>query len=249
MNLALVLDGAIALLLVATIGYAAVLNRRLTALRRTRSEMEALVGQFSEVAERAQSGLAEVQRAASQSGETLEKHLGEARGLADDLAFMVEKGNGLADRLDNQISAAREQSARSGPSVVEPEWAKKADKRGVLVDRDEAPDAAAGPGVRTEPANGSPSQPAEMAEPGPHAAALASAARAARDAVSEVTRKSKPPRRSKEAPQSGQVAATGTNGPRPHGPRPAVAANAPGSAAPAEAADDAPLMQILRRVR
>ena len=96
----LLIDIVVAGLLLATIAFAVVLNRRLAALRGARAEFEQLLRDFSAATERAERGIAELREAAEAAGETLGQRIESATGLADDLMFLVERGSGLADRLE-----------------------------------------------------------------------------------------------------------------------------------------------------
>jgi len=105
--LSLALDIVIAALLIATIVYASVLNRKLATLRNTKQEMEALATRLVDSTERAEKALSELKAAASEDGGNLEKNVSAARGLVDDLRFLVDKGTALADRLTGEIGKAR----------------------------------------------------------------------------------------------------------------------------------------------
>ena len=113
MEFSLIIDALIAVLLVATIAYAAVLNRKLSVLRDGKSEMAALIASFSESAERAGSGVETLKQAAGHSGEVLQNQVDTARGLVDDLGYLIEKGTRLAERLDGGVSGARAKPAAS----------------------------------------------------------------------------------------------------------------------------------------
>ncbi len=114
MDLSLILDAIVAVLLITTIGYAVVLNRRLGALRDAKSEIEALVVQFAESTDKAGSGIDSLKDETRRSGEALQGKLDAARGLADDLTFLLERGSSLADRLDSAVGAARAKIATGG---------------------------------------------------------------------------------------------------------------------------------------
>ena len=114
MDLSLILDAIVAVLLITTIGYAVVLNRRLGALRNAKSEIEALVAQFAESTDKAGSGIESLKDETRRSGEALQGKLDAARGLADDLTFLLERGSSLADRLDSAVGAARAKIATGG---------------------------------------------------------------------------------------------------------------------------------------
>ena len=109
---ALLLDFLVAGLLIATIAYAWVLNRKLSALRDAKPEMEALIARFVQATGRAENGLAEIRQTAEQTGEALRQATEEGRAIADDLVFLVERAGKLADRLT---------VPQSGRPVNEPE--------------------------------------------------------------------------------------------------------------------------------
>ena len=117
MDLSLILDAIVTVLLITTIGYAVVLNRRLGALRNAKSEIEALVAQFAASTAQAGSGIESLKDETKRSGEALQGKLNAARGLVDDLTFLLERGSGLADRLDGVIGAARAKNATGGASM------------------------------------------------------------------------------------------------------------------------------------
>ena len=102
---ATLLDALIAVLLAATIAYAFVLNRKLTRLRNDRSEMEALISRLINATDDAQKGIQALRNHASEVGERLPKGLEQSRGRADALAFLIERAETMARRL-NAGSAA-----------------------------------------------------------------------------------------------------------------------------------------------
>nr|WP_156092734.1 DUF6468 domain-containing protein [Rhodovibrio salinarum] len=112
------MDVLVAGLLAATIFYAVMLNRKLGELRNNKAEMEAMVNRLVQTTERAEHGLAELKAAAHEKGEELSQKLNDAKALNDDLGFLVDKGNSLADRMERQIGAARKVTA--DPRGVEP---------------------------------------------------------------------------------------------------------------------------------
>lgn len=111
---AIVLDVVVALLLVATIVYATVLNRKLATLRNTKQEMETLVNRLAESTGQAETALGELKAAAGETGGELDSQVRRAGELRDDLAFMIEKADRLADRLETQIGHARAKAQPAG---------------------------------------------------------------------------------------------------------------------------------------
>lgn len=101
-------DAIVALLLVATIGYSIVLNRRLGAVRNDREKFEVLVRNLNAASQRAEAAVTNLRVTADDLSRRLEKKVEEARSLSDDLTYMIERGGGIADKLANQIRAGRD---------------------------------------------------------------------------------------------------------------------------------------------
>ncbi len=124
MTPALILDGVVILLLLATIGYAAVLNRRLTRLRSAKEEMETLLREFGEAGTKAQQALAALHGEGQATAERLDGLLEQAASLSDDLVFLIDRGERLADGLASSESGAAERKpapkrpTRPAPVVV-----------------------------------------------------------------------------------------------------------------------------------
>ncbi|HXQ51254.1 MAG TPA: DUF6468 domain-containing protein [Stellaceae bacterium] len=109
MMLSLFGDAVVAVLLIATIAYAAVLNRRLSVLRGDRAKLDELIQGLTVAAHRAEGGIAGLKGAAEDVGRGLEKKIEQARGLRDDLHYMLERGGAIADRLEGTIRARRDE--------------------------------------------------------------------------------------------------------------------------------------------
>jgi len=103
----LVFDTVICLLLVTTIGYAVALNRKLVVLRAARGELEKLFADFAAATGQAEGGLQALKEGSAQASDSLAKNVTDACRLADEMAFLVKKGNEIADRLEVQIAASR----------------------------------------------------------------------------------------------------------------------------------------------
>lgn len=119
MDLGLLADALLALLLVVTIGYAVVLNRKLSALRTTKDDMARMLAEFAQTTAQAEAGVRELRERAAASGDGLTAVVAEADSklekagvLKEDLAFLVEKGESLADRLERGLEAGRASQAR-----------------------------------------------------------------------------------------------------------------------------------------
>lgn len=110
MPLGLAFDGALALLLAVTIGYCALVHRRLGALRAAREEMHALAQRLGEVTARAEAGLERLRGAAEDAAAKIDPRLERAKTLASDLDMLCHRAGKLADRLERGKPAPRSHS-------------------------------------------------------------------------------------------------------------------------------------------
>jgi hypothetical protein len=112
----IVLDLIVSILLIATIGYAVMLNQRLTQLRKNRDDLAKIIVSFNEATVRAESSIPKLRKAAEDAGHTLQERVEKAQSLRDDLAFMIERADTMANRLENGVRSARTE-VRSGPAA------------------------------------------------------------------------------------------------------------------------------------
>jgi hypothetical protein len=109
MDYKLVLDVMVAVLLAVTIVYAWVLNQRLSQLRRNRDDLAKVVSSFNDATARAEAGIPKLRKAAEETGSALQERVEKAQSLRDDLAFMIERADAMADRLEQAVRSAREE--------------------------------------------------------------------------------------------------------------------------------------------
>ncbi len=102
---ALILDIFVAVLLVVTIGYAVTLNKRLATLRGDKEELQKLALSFGEATMRAEDSTAQLRSTI----EVLQERIKKAESLREDLVFLVERGNGTADALEEIVRTARDE--------------------------------------------------------------------------------------------------------------------------------------------
>ncbi len=153
------LDLIVSLLLAATIGYAVMLNNRLSSLRKNRDDLAKTIVAFNDATLRAESSIPKLKRAAEDAGAGLQERVEKAQSLRDDLAFMIERADTMANRLETSVRTARAENraegkgeARGAPAprlsggksdgaAPKPESASRAEPRGMGA----APAAAADP--------------------------------------------------------------------------------------------------------
>jgi hypothetical protein len=124
----LALDAVVAVLLLVTILYCWALNRRIRILQDSKGELAKLIKHFDESTERASESIIALQTASKKIGETIQTRIDKAKYLVDDLSFMIDKGNKLADQMESGISSQRRQlsppsrsaaPSRSAPPAAE----------------------------------------------------------------------------------------------------------------------------------
>ncbi|MBI1263089.1 MAG: hypothetical protein GC184_15330 [Rhizobiales bacterium] len=93
------LEAIVCVLLLATIGYCAVIDRRLRAMRAGQDGLRVLVHDLNTATERAATAIHRLKETNDVTGRELGERVARARALADELGMMVESGNGIADRL------------------------------------------------------------------------------------------------------------------------------------------------------
>ena len=103
----LALQAILIMLLMAFLYYAILLNKRLGNLRASRGELEKLIHTFADATNRADKSIHGFKSTADQSGKRLQDAIVRSQGLRDDLVFLIEKAENMADRLDNGINAGR----------------------------------------------------------------------------------------------------------------------------------------------
>ncbi|RAU21268.1 hypothetical protein CU669_13920 [Paramagnetospirillum kuznetsovii] len=112
------LDIVVSLLLIATIGYAVMLNSRLSALRKNRDDLAKTIINFNEATVRAESSIPKLRKAAEDAGHALQERVEKAQSLRDDLAFMIERADTMANRLENSVRSARTDGKASAPTAA-----------------------------------------------------------------------------------------------------------------------------------
>lgn len=107
MSFALVLDMLIAVLLIATIVYAVMLNRRLSDLRKDQSELEKLAQSFNDATLRAEESISRLTGSSDEMKRDVQETLSKAETLRDDLSFLIERAGASADKLEDTVRSNR----------------------------------------------------------------------------------------------------------------------------------------------
>jgi hypothetical protein len=100
----LILDMFVAVLLIVMIGYAFALNKRLGTLRRDKKELQKLALSFGDATVRAEESTVELRATI----DVLQEQIKRAESLREDLVFLVDRGNGTADTLEELVRTVRD---------------------------------------------------------------------------------------------------------------------------------------------
>lgn len=102
-----ILELVLVAMLGATLFHAVRLERALGVLKRDRAALEALVSGFNASTRQAENGIERLRATADGAGLQIARQAEAALALKDDLAFLTERGERLADRMDALVRAAR----------------------------------------------------------------------------------------------------------------------------------------------
>ncbi|MDO9709359.1 DUF6468 domain-containing protein [Paracraurococcus lichenis] len=98
---------AVVLLLAVALPLVVRLERALAAVRRDRAALEGSAGNLTEATRLAEAASIRLRAAAEGGGRQLSERLAAVEPLRDDLRYLVERAEGLADRLEALVRAAR----------------------------------------------------------------------------------------------------------------------------------------------
>jgi phage shock protein A len=102
-----ILEGVLILLLGATLFHALRLERALGVLKRDRAVLEELVEGFNDSTRQAETGIERLRSAADGAGRQMARQIETAQRLRDDLSFLADRSDKLAERLESAVRAAR----------------------------------------------------------------------------------------------------------------------------------------------
>lgn len=111
---------AVAALLAGTILVALRLERALGAVRRDRETLEGCAAGLDEASRRAEAASVRLRRDAEGSCKAMEEGVAAAEPLRDDLRYLLQRAEAVADRLEELVRAARAGTVQAAASVPSP---------------------------------------------------------------------------------------------------------------------------------
>ena len=106
-NLELIINLLIIVLLVPTIIYAYKLNKNLTLLRENQNSLSHLISSLNDATIKAENSIPKLKNVTEVSSQNLQDVVDNAKTLKEDLTFINERADNLADRLENVIHDSR----------------------------------------------------------------------------------------------------------------------------------------------
>jgi len=120
LNVNLLLDLALMGLLVATVVYCFVLNRRLKVLRDARGDMAGMIREFHQATEAARAGVGELKTASDAIGGELQEHLQSGRTMLDELEVVLASAERVAGRIEKGVENTRAGDPTGGKPELRP---------------------------------------------------------------------------------------------------------------------------------
>jgi len=102
-----VLDIVIAFLLLATVIYCIKLSRKITLIHQGKEELNDFIHDFNNAIVRAEENISELKNIGSETEEKLQEHVQKARFLANDLSFLMDKGEKISSSLEHNLTMSK----------------------------------------------------------------------------------------------------------------------------------------------
>jgi hypothetical protein len=100
------LETGLCILLVATLVYCVLLDRRLGAVRKGQQDLKNTIGDLNASIEAAGASLRALQSAAGSVGEALDRKVASARATIDELSLVAASGERIAQRMERSVDGA-----------------------------------------------------------------------------------------------------------------------------------------------
>ncbi|MCL2673085.1 MAG: type I-U CRISPR-associated protein Cas7 [Alphaproteobacteria bacterium] len=124
-------------LMVPLLVYAIILSQRLKSLRKSKEDFSRLIIAFNDATTKAEVSTLKLKQYAQSAGVSLKEQVDKSLNLRDDLAFLLERGESMANRLETVIKQARDELVKR-PGGLAANVQQQASKPALkVVDRDQ----------------------------------------------------------------------------------------------------------------
>ena len=123
----IILDVVVATLLLATIFYAWKLSRSISSFKESRKEMAEFINQFGSAIVQAEDSITKLKTLNKEIDSDMRVNIERARFLANDLSFLIHKGNDVANKLENNFDVPKTANVKKS-TVAANEFVNRAEK-------------------------------------------------------------------------------------------------------------------------
>lgn len=122
----MIVDGVLAVLLIAVIVVCTIVYRRLSTIREGQEQLRQLVDSLNNAVVDAQRSVGNIRQAALDADEKLGAEIKRAKSMAEELSMITEAGNNLADRIEQGLTGDKSSApAKAAADPAEPKANKK----------------------------------------------------------------------------------------------------------------------------
>ncbi len=118
MNISLIVEIVLSVLLLATVSYCAILERRLSALRKGQDGLKDTIAQLNQAIVNAGASMRALKSSAAGAADALDERIARGRGLADELSLLTASGERIAERMDRGATPAPARTVVPMPAAL-----------------------------------------------------------------------------------------------------------------------------------
>jgi hypothetical protein len=115
-NISLLVEIGLSVLLLATIVYCAVLERKLSALRKGQDGLKDTIAKLNEAIVAAGSSMRMLKSTAAGAAEALDERIARGRSIADELSILTASGDRIAERMLDRTAAPKASNVTPMPA-------------------------------------------------------------------------------------------------------------------------------------
>jgi hypothetical protein len=118
LNISLLVEIGLSVLLLATIVYCAILERKLSALRKGQDGLKDTIAKLNEAIVAAGSSMRMLKSTAAGAAEALDERIARGRSIADELSILTASGDRIAERMMDRAAAPKPNNVMPMPASL-----------------------------------------------------------------------------------------------------------------------------------
>ncbi|MGN6671574.1 MAG: DUF6468 domain-containing protein [Candidatus Nucleicultricaceae bacterium] len=136
MSISILIDVIVVMMMAATVFYTMLVNRKLQGLQKGREDLQTFVESFGESLAQAERSVKELKQTGQSIFDVIQKESETATRLRDDLVFLTDRGERIADDLEKSIATTRELLKKNANATLQ--TANENDEESVDTEEEEA---------------------------------------------------------------------------------------------------------------